>query len=64
MKLKAELDKIHRVNSNGILCDVASLNKLRDGEVVDLPEDAASELLKMGFVIKATNTKTKTKEAE
>ena len=59
MKLKAKLNKIHRANPNGVLCDAASLDKLREGEVVDLPEDAGNELLNMGFVEKA---KTKTKK--
>lgn len=59
MKLKAKLNKIHRVNPNGVLCDKASLNKLRDGEVVEIPEDAGNELLNMGFVEKAKTTKKK-----
>tara|TARA_R100000664_G_scaffold13288_1_gene21270 strand:+ start:6421 stop:6612 length:192 start_codon:yes stop_codon:yes gene_type:complete len=63
MKVKARLNKIHRANSNGLLCDKASLIKLRDGEVVEIPEDAASELLNMGFVDKAKNKK-QSKEAK
>ena len=63
MKIKARLNKIHRVNPNGVLCDKASLIKLRDGEVVEIPEDAASELLNMGFVDKAKNKK-QSKEAK
>ena len=63
MKIKARLDKIHRANPNGLLCDKASLNKLRDGEVVEIPEDAGNELLQMGFVEKA-KTKKQTKEAK
>ena len=59
MKLKAKLNKIHRVNPNGVLCDKASLNKLRDGEVVEIPEDAGNELLNMGFVEKAKTPKKK-----
>ena len=57
MKLKAKLNKIHRVNPNGVLCDKASLNKLRDGEVVEIPEDAGNELLNMGFVEKQQQPK-------
>ena len=57
MKLKARQNKFHRVNPNGVLCDKASLNKLREGEAVEIPEDAANELLKMGFVVKAKNKK-------
>ena len=63
MKVKARLNKIHRVNPNGVLCDKGSLNKLRDGESVDIPEDAANELLNMGFVEKARNKK-QNKEAK
>ena len=63
MKVKARLNKIHRANPNGLLCDKASLSKLRDGEVVEIPEDAGNELLQMGFVKKAKNKK-QTKEAK
>ena len=57
MKVKARLKKFHSVHPNGVLCDKASLNKLREGEAVEIPEDAANELLKMGFVVKAKNKK-------
>ena len=63
MKVKARKNKFHRVNPNGLLCDKASLDKLRDGEAVEIPEDAASELLDMGFVEKAKNKK-QSKEAK
>ena len=59
MKIKARLNKFHRVNPNGISCDVNSLDKLGAGEVVDVPEDAANELLNMGFVEKAKQNKKK-----
>ena len=63
MKVKARQNKFHRVNPNGVLCDKASLDKLRDGEVVEIPEEAASELLGMGFVEKAKSKK-QSKEAK
>ena len=63
MRIKARQNKFHRVNPNGVLCDKASLDKLRDGEAVDLPEDAANELLDLGFVEKAKKQK-QTKEAK
>tara|TARA_X000001388_G_C2227961_1_gene121828 strand:+ start:2162 stop:2353 length:192 start_codon:yes stop_codon:yes gene_type:complete len=63
MKIKARLNKIHRANPNGLLCDKASLDKLRDGEAVELPEEAANELLGMGFVEKAKKQK-QNKEAK
>ena len=59
MKIKAKLNKFHRVNSNGVLCDSGSLDKLRAGESVEIPEDAANELLNMGFVEKAKQNKKK-----
>tara|TARA_R100000808_G_scaffold18134_1_gene39819 strand:+ start:3623 stop:3811 length:189 start_codon:yes stop_codon:yes gene_type:complete len=59
MKIKARLNKFHRVNPNGVLCDATSLDKLREGGVVDVPEEVGNELLKMGFVEQA---KTKTKK--
>ena len=63
MKSKAKLNKFHTVNPNGVLCDKGSLNKLRDGESVDIPEDAANELLNLGFVERARNKK-QNKEAK
>ena len=63
MRVKARQNKFHRVNPNGVLCDKASLCKLRDGEVVEVPEDAANELLNMGFVEKAKKQK-QNKEAK
>ena len=63
MKVKARQNKFHRVNPNGVLCDKASLDKLRDGEAVELPEEAANELLRMGFVEKAKKQK-QNKEAK
>lgn len=63
MKVKAMMNKFHRVNPNGVLCDKGSLDKLRDGESIEIPEDAANELLDMGFVQKANN-KTKKKETK
>ena len=53
MKIKARLNKIHRVNPNGILCNSSSL------EVVDVAEEVANELLDMGFVEKAVIKKSK-----
>jgi|GEM_PF-6772654 len=50
MKVKAKLNKFHRVNPNGVACDKSSLKKLRNGEVIELSEDVANELLNMGFV--------------
>ena len=63
MKVKGRLNKFHRVNPNGVACDKSSLKKLRDGEVVELSEDVANELLSMGFVEPVKNKpKKKTKE--
>ena len=62
MKLKARENKFHRVNPNGVICDKSSLKKLRNGEVVELSEDVANELLSMGFVEPVKNKPKKTKE--
>ena len=48
MKIKGLKDKIYRVNSNSVLCDIASFDKLKEGGSVDLPNEAAEELLNMG----------------
>ena len=62
MKVKARENKFHRVNHNGVACDKSSLKKLRNGEVVELSEDVANELLNMGFVEPIKNKLRKTKE--
>lgn len=59
MKIKAVQNKFHRVNPNGVLCDKGSLDRLRDGETIEVSEDIASELLLMGFVKKESKTKKK-----
>ena len=59
MKIKGKIDKIYRINSNSVLCDVASFDKLKEGDTVDLPNEAAEQLLNIGVVEKAKSTKTK-----
>ena len=59
MKIKAFTNKIYRISSNSVLCDVASFDKLKEGHTVDLPNEAAEELLKMGVAEKANSTKSK-----
>tara|TARA_Y100001937_G_C7093180_1_gene318785 strand:- start:348 stop:539 length:192 start_codon:yes stop_codon:yes gene_type:complete len=62
MRIQAREKKLHRVNSNGVLCDIQSLNKLRDGEIVQVAEEVANELLNMGVVKLVKETKKKSKE--
>ena len=59
MKIKGKIDKIYRINSNSVLCDVGSFDKLKEGGTVDLPNEAAEELLKMGVAKKAKSIKSK-----
>ena len=59
MKIIGLTNKIHRINSNSVLCDIASLGKLKKGDSIDLPNEAAEQLLNMGVVEKAKSTKTK-----
>ena len=59
MKIKGLLNKIHRVNPNSILCNVSSFDKLKGGDVVDLPNEAAMELLNMGVAEKPKTKKVK-----
>lgn len=63
MKIKARLNKFHRINPNGVLCNAGSLDKLRKGESVEISEDAANELLSMGFV-ELVKQKQKKKESK
>ena len=59
IKIEGLKDKIYRVSSNSVLCDIASFDKLKEGGSVDLPNEAAEELLKMGVAKKAKSTKSK-----
>tara|TARA_R100001086_G_scaffold24426_3_gene11509 strand:+ start:3493 stop:3684 length:192 start_codon:yes stop_codon:yes gene_type:complete len=63
MKIKINKNSFHRINPNGVKCDKVSLNKLRDGEAVELTEEVASELLNMGFV-EPIKSKKKKKESK
>ena len=62
MKIKANLKVLYRANPNAILCDISSLEELKDGKTVDIEEKAAKELLNMGFAKQADN-KIKKKES-
>tara|TARA_R110000803_G_scaffold100545_2_gene168594 strand:- start:636 stop:833 length:198 start_codon:yes stop_codon:yes gene_type:complete len=59
MKIKARIMKMHRINFNGVLCDKSSFDKLISGDVVDVKNEVANELLKMGVVEKAIIKKVK-----
>ena len=63
MKIKAKENKIHRINSNGVLCDKGSLDKLRDGEVVEVSEGVGQQLLNFG-VVEQVKQKSKKKESK
>ena len=41
MRIKANLKVLHRVNPNAILCDIKSIEELKDGKTVDIEEKAA-----------------------
>ena len=56
MKVKGKPNKIYRVNPNSVLCSPLQFNKLKEGETVDVDEDAAKQLLNMGVVEKGKTT--------
>ena len=58
MKIKARLNKIYRINSNSVKCSTAELIKLKDGETVEMADESAKQLVKMG-VAKVSKTKLK-----
>jgi len=64
MKIKANLKVLYRANPNAILCDISSLEELKDGKTVDIEEKAAKELLNMGFAKQADNKTKKKKESK
>ena len=57
MKIKGKINKIYRISSNAVLCDIASFDKLKEGKTADVPSDAANELLNMGVAEKAKTAK-------
>jgi len=59
MKIKGKPNKIYRVNPNSVLCSQAQFSKLGEGETVEVAEEAAEQLLKMGVVEKGKTTKKK-----
>ena len=63
MKIKGRENKLHRVNPNSVLCDADSFGKLKEGQTVDIDEEAASQLLNMGMAkkIKSNNKKKESK---
>jgi len=63
MKIKGRSNKLHRVNPNSVLCDADSFGKLKEGQTVDIDEEAASQLLDMGMAkkIKSNNKKKESK---
>ena len=64
MKIKGKVNKIFRINSNSVSCDVKSFDELKEGNVVDVPDGQAQELLKMGVVEKTTTSTDTKKEGE
>jgi len=56
MKIKGKSNKIYRVNPNSVLCSPLQFSKLKEGETVDVDEDAAKQLLNMGVVEKGKTT--------
>ena len=50
LEIKGLIDKIYKINSNSVLCDVSSFDKLKEGGTVKIEENAARQLLGMGVV--------------
>ena len=61
MKVKGLVNKIYRINSNSVTCDVANFNKLKEGGIADLKKEDAEQLLNMGVVEKIKTSKKGTK---
>ena len=64
MKIKGKEKKLHRVNPNSILCDVGSFDKLKNGESVDIDDEAANQLLNMGMAEKVKSNNKQKKESK
>jgi len=64
MKIKAKLNKIKNLNAQAIPCDKATRKALIKGNIVDVTENVASELLAMNIVESVTTKKAKKKEAK
>ena len=50
MKVKGLEDKIYRINPNSINFNVKNLDKLKEGQEVDLAKEDAEDLLNRGMV--------------
>jgi len=49
MKIQGLQDKIFRINPNSVNFSMAKLEKLKQGEVVDLSKEDAESLIKKGM---------------
>ena len=64
MKIKAKLDKFNNLTAQAIPCDISTRKALKNGDIVDVSDNVASELLAMNIVESATTKKVKKKEAK
>ena len=64
MKIKGRENKLHRVNPNSVSCDADSFGKLKEGQIVDIDEEAASQLLDMGMAEKVKSNNKQKKESK
>jgi hypothetical protein len=57
MKIKGLEDKIYRINPNSVNFSMAKLEKLKEGEVVDLSKDDAESLINKGMAVVVKSSK-------
>ena len=57
MKIKGLENKIYRINQNSVNFSMAKLEKLKQGEVVDLSKEDAESLINKGMAKIVTSSK-------
>ena len=57
MKIKGLENKIYRINPNSVNFSMAKLEKLKEGEIVDLSKDDAESLINKGMAVVVKSSK-------
>lgn len=53
------VQKLHRLNPNGVLCDAGALDKLKEGQAVSVSDKEGRQLINMGLAEQVKDKKIK-----
>ena len=59
MKIKGMVQKLHRLNPNGVLCDAGALDSLKEGQTVSVSDKEGRQLIDMGLAEQVKEKKIK-----